>query len=72
MRHRAEVIEVYPDEGKAALRFQCRGKERVECVPLYQGPDAVALSVGDKGWATYTMSNRCGFWGFATYKGGDK
>jgi len=69
-KHHAEVIEVYPEEGRAAIRFSWRGRERVETCSLYLGPDCVCLEVGMKGWATYTMTPSCGLWGFSLYAGG--
>jgi hypothetical protein len=68
-RFRAEVIEVYPGEGKAAVRFKWRGRERIECVKLYLGPECFALTVGMKGWAAYHMTPSMGLWGFEPLKG---
>ena len=31
-RHISEVIEVYPDEGKAAIKFSWRNRDRIESV----------------------------------------
>jgi hypothetical protein len=70
-KHRAEVIEVYRAEGKAAVRFSWRGRERVECVSLYLGPDCSELSVGMRGWVIYTMTARLGLWGFEPFKAQD-
>jgi hypothetical protein len=67
-KHRAEVIEVYPEQGQAAVRFSWRGKDRVECVKSFIGPDSIPLTVGMKGWLTYHLSNRCGIWGFEPFK----
>jgi hypothetical protein len=68
-KHRAEVIEVYKSEGKAAIRFSWRGRERVECVRIYVGVECRELAVGMKGWAIYTMTPSCGLWGFEPFKG---
>jgi hypothetical protein len=67
-KHRAEVIEVYENEGKAAVRFSLRGRERVECVSLYLGPSGEKLVVGMKGWTTYTVTPNMGIWGFTPSK----
>lgn len=67
---KGQVIEVYPSEGKAAVRFSWRGRERVECVRLAVGPEAAALEVGERGWITYTTTTSCGLWGFTPFKQG--
>jgi hypothetical protein len=67
-KHRAEVIEVYKAEGKAAVKFSYNGRERVECVKLYIGPDCLELSVGMRGWITYTLTPSMGVWGFEPFK----
>lgn len=67
-KFRAEVIETYPAEGKAAVRFSWRGRERVECVPLRINNDGDMLNVGTKGWASYWVVGQTGAWGFAPFK----
>lgn len=67
-KHRAEVIETYPNEGKAAVRFSFNGHDRVECVSLYMNVACDQLKVGMKGWATYHMTPNCGIWGFQPFK----
>lgn len=67
-KHRAEVIEVYKSEGKAAVKFSYNGHDRVECVKLYIGRDCLELTVGMKGWAAYAFLNNMGLWGFEPFK----
>lgn len=69
-RHRAEVIETYPSEGRAAVRFKWRGRDRVECVRLSLGPSGGELAVGQKGYAEYWVNVNMGFWGFSPFKKG--
>lgn len=68
LKHRGEVIEAYPQEGKAAVRFSWRGRDRFECVPLYIGPDAKELTIGMRGWATYSITASTGLWSFEPFK----
>lgn len=67
-RHRAEVIEVYDQGARAAVRFRWRGRDRIECV-IRRGMVPL-FTVGAKGWASY---QRClgGFeWTFTPFKAG--
>lgn len=71
-RFKAEVLEVYPTEGKAAVMFSWRGQgTRIECVSLYLGPDAKPLTVGMRGWATYHIGVNGSVWGFEPFKNED-
>lgn len=67
-KHRAEVIEIYPSEGRAAVRFQWRGRERVECVSLSLGPSGNQLTVGMRGWMSFHLTPSMGIWGFEPFK----
>ena len=69
MKFKAEVIETYPAEGKAAVRFSWRNRDRVECVKMFNGPDCHELLVGMKGWASYHLSVNVGVWGFVPFGG---
>lgn len=72
-RFKGEVIEIYPGEGKAAVRFSFRGQDRVETVKRFVGPDALELKVGMKGWASYVVSeNWTGVWGFEPFKDAER
>lgn len=72
-KFRAEVIETYPSDGKAAVRFSWRGRDRVECVRLYLGSDAIPLTVGMRGWASFHLTPNMGIWGFSPFaKRGEK
>lgn len=68
-RYKSEVIEVYPSEGKAAVKFSWRNRERVECVRMYIGVNATPLEVGMRGWMRFTYLNNIGVWGFEPFKG---
>lgn len=68
-KYRGEVIEIYAQEGRAAVRFSFRGRDRVECVNLHLGPDASSLELGQKGWMTFTITPSMGVWGFTPFKG---
>jgi hypothetical protein len=61
-KHRAEVIEIYPNEGKAAVRFRFRNRDRIECVSARR---EYQLKVGDKGTAYYVSTASFGEWCFA-------
>lgn len=67
-KHRAEVLEIYPSEGKAAIRFSYRNRQRIESIKLYMGSDCKSLVIGMKGWATYIVSSNMGIWGFTPFK----
>lgn len=69
-KYKAEVIETYPSEGRAAVRFSYNGHDRIECVRLYIGPSAFQLTVGMKGWASYHITPSMGIWGFEPFKSG--
>jgi hypothetical protein len=66
-KHRAEVIEVYPEEGKAAVRFT---SGRIECVAR-RGMVA-EFYVGQKGMVDFVpLPNGNGYeWIFEPAKGG--
>ena len=64
VKRRAHVIEVYPSEGKAAIKFRLRGKDRIECVPLHTDNNGGVLVVGQKGNAQYHITPSMGVWGF--------
>lgn len=59
-RHRAEIIEVYPD-GKAAVKFT---SGRIECVM----PRGVQLVVGQRGMVDYVRSLNGYEWVFDPFK----
>ena len=60
-KHRAEVIEVYPDIGKCAVKFKYKGKERIECVRMLQNRP---YPIGLKGKASYITTQTMGLWVF--------
>ena len=66
-KHRAEVIETYPNEGKAAIRFRFQNRDRIECVTARREDQ---LKVGDKGTAFFMSTETFGAWCFSRNEGG--
>ena len=62
-KHRAEVIEVYENEGKAAVRFE---SGRIECV-IRRGM-AGEFKMGMRGMVDYVPSLNGYEWAFTPFK----
>lgn len=76
-KHRAEVIEIYENGLKAAVKFYCNYKrgERIECVN-HNGTEGnpnktqVPFHIGQKGWVKYSMTLTLNgsMWSFEPYE----